>query len=65
MEEQEFMFFLTGGIGVENKLENPAEDWLTKKAWDEICHIEALPKLKGTKLIESLLLCTFSNIHCF
>ena len=39
LDRDEFMFFLTGGIGLENKLANPAPTWLTEKSWDEICRM--------------------------
>jgi len=36
------MFFLTGGVGLENKEENPASDWLSDKSWDELCRLDRL-----------------------
>ncbi|ESO02212.1 hypothetical protein HELRODRAFT_65497 [Helobdella robusta] len=40
---QEFTFFLTGGVGFENKLEKPAaESWLSDKSWDELCRLSDL-----------------------
>lgn len=33
------MFFLTGGVGLENKLANPAPSWLSDKSWDEVCRM--------------------------
>ncbi|VDO81995.1 unnamed protein product [Schistosoma curassoni] len=42
LEMNEFMFFLTGGVGLENKLANPANNWLSDKCWDEICRLSAL-----------------------
>ena len=39
MDYSEFMFLLTGGVGLENKLANPAPNWLSDKAWDEICRM--------------------------
>lgn len=39
LDYSEFMFFLTGGVGLENKLANPAPSWLSDKSWDEICRM--------------------------
>jgi dynein heavy chain len=39
MDGNEFMFFLTGGVGLENKLKNPAPNWLSDRSWDEICRM--------------------------
>jgi dynein heavy chain len=33
----EFMFFLTGGVGLDNSTPNPDPSWLSKKMWDETC----------------------------
>lgn len=46
LDREEFMFFLTGGVGLENKLVNPAPTWLTDKSWDEICRASDLKALK-------------------
>ncbi|WAR27202.1 DYH12-like protein [Mya arenaria] len=46
LDRDEFMFFLTGGVGLENKLANPAPTWLTEKCWDEICRASDLKSLK-------------------
>nr|CAH8846959.1 unnamed protein product [Trichobilharzia regenti] len=42
LEMDEFLFFLTGGVGLENKLANPAAGWLSDKSWDEICRMSSL-----------------------
>ncbi len=47
LDRNEYMFFLTGGIGLENKLKNPASIWLIDKSWDEICRCNELPNFKG------------------
>jgi dynein heavy chain len=40
------MFFLTGGVGLENKLANPSPTWLTDKSWDELCRLADLKAYK-------------------
>uniref|UniRef100_A0A8B9BSN7 Dynein axonemal heavy chain 12 n=1 Tax=Anser brachyrhynchus TaxID=132585 RepID=A0A8B9BSN7_9AVES len=39
IERQEFMFLLTGGVGLKNKYKNPDPSWLPDKSWDELCLI--------------------------
>ena len=48
--QEEFMFFLTGGVGLENNIPNPGAGWLSDKNWDEICRLKNLscsPVFKG------------------
>ena len=47
LDRDEFMFFLTGGVGLENKIPNPDSKWLSDKSWDEICRMSDLPHFKG------------------
>lgn len=47
LDQAEYMFLLTGGVGLENKIKNPASDWLIDKSWDEICRLSDLPSFKG------------------
>ncbi|XP_041350374.1 dynein heavy chain 12, axonemal-like isoform X3 [Gigantopelta aegis] len=46
LKHEDFMFLLTGGVGLENKLANPAPQWLTDKSWDEICRLSDLAHFK-------------------
>ena len=47
MDHDEFMFFLTGGVGLENKIPNPDSSWLSDKSWDEICRMSDMGHFKG------------------
>uniref|UniRef100_A0A663MBB4 Dynein axonemal heavy chain 12 n=1 Tax=Athene cunicularia TaxID=194338 RepID=A0A663MBB4_ATHCN len=47
IEHQEFMFLLTGGVGLKNKYKNPDPSWLPDKSWDELCRASEIPALKG------------------
>nr|XP_021153643.1 dynein heavy chain 12, axonemal isoform X1 [Columba livia]XP_021153644.1 dynein heavy chain 12, axonemal isoform X1 [Columba livia]XP_021153645.1 dynein heavy chain 12, axonemal isoform X1 [Columba livia]XP_021153646.1 dynein heavy chain 12, axonemal isoform X1 [Columba livia]XP_021153647.1 dynein heavy chain 12, axonemal isoform X1 [Columba livia]XP_021153648.1 dynein heavy chain 12, axonemal isoform X1 [Columba livia] len=46
IEYQEFMFFLTGGVGLKNQYKNPDPSWLPDKSWDELCRASEMPALK-------------------
>ncbi|XP_069795725.1 dynein axonemal heavy chain 12 isoform X2 [Narcine bancroftii] len=46
---QEFMFLLTGGVGLQNKIKNPDPSWLQDKSWDEICRASDLQSLHGLR----------------
>uniref|UniRef100_A0A674AYD2 Dynein axonemal heavy chain 12 n=1 Tax=Salmo trutta TaxID=8032 RepID=A0A674AYD2_SALTR len=37
IEYGDFMFLLTGGVGLQNNVPNPDPHWLQDKSWDEIC----------------------------
>ncbi|XP_028438243.1 dynein heavy chain 12, axonemal isoform X1 [Perca flavescens] len=49
IEYSDFMFFLTGGVGLQNTVANPDPSWLQDKSWDEICRASELPGLQGIK----------------
>ena len=51
LDHEEFLFFLTGGVGLENKLPNPDPTWLSEKSWDEICRLTDLPNFRGLKYV--------------
>jgi dynein heavy chain len=46
LQQEEFMFCLTGGVGLENKLANPDPSWLSDKSWDEVCRMCDLPPFR-------------------
>uniref|UniRef100_A0A3Q1EXH7 Uncharacterized protein n=1 Tax=Acanthochromis polyacanthus TaxID=80966 RepID=A0A3Q1EXH7_9TELE len=42
IEYSDFMFLLTGGVGLQNTIANPDPSWLQDKSWDEICRANEL-----------------------
>ncbi|XP_010215324.1 PREDICTED: dynein heavy chain 12, axonemal [Tinamus guttatus] len=49
IERQEFMFLLTGGVGLKNQYKNPDPSWLPDKSWDELCRANEIPAFKGLR----------------
>ncbi|XP_029291775.1 dynein heavy chain 12, axonemal [Cottoperca gobio] len=49
IEFSDFMFFLTGGVGLQNTVANPDPSWLQDKSWDETCRASELSGLQGIK----------------
>uniref|UniRef100_A0A8D2NCT6 Dynein axonemal heavy chain 12 n=1 Tax=Zonotrichia albicollis TaxID=44394 RepID=A0A8D2NCT6_ZONAL len=45
IEHQEFMFLLTGGVGLKNEHKNPDPSWLSDKSWDELCRASEFPAM--------------------
>ncbi len=48
INEANLMFFLTGGVMLDNPHAKPAE-WLSPKAWNEICTMDGMPSFAGIR----------------
>uniref|UniRef100_A0A8C9MKB7 Dynein axonemal heavy chain 12 n=1 Tax=Serinus canaria TaxID=9135 RepID=A0A8C9MKB7_SERCA len=46
IQHQEFMFLLTGGVGLKNEHKNPDPSWLSDKSWDELCRASEFPAME-------------------
>uniref|UniRef100_A0A670IHN2 Dynein axonemal heavy chain 12 n=1 Tax=Podarcis muralis TaxID=64176 RepID=A0A670IHN2_PODMU len=49
IEHQEFMFLLTGGVGLKSKHKNPDPSWIQDKSWDELCRASDMTAFKGLR----------------
>ena len=43
INEQEWLFLLTGGVAMNNNFSNPADSWLGNSEWGEICRLANIP----------------------
>lgn len=49
LEEELWVFLLTGGVALDNPYPNPDPSWLTDKSWNEIVRASLLPGLEKLK----------------
>ena len=49
VDHAEWMFLLTGGVGLVNTNDNPAKAWLPSPSWDQLCRLGDLDNFKGIK----------------
>jgi len=49
LKQSELMFFLTGGVGVDNAHENPDSSWIPKTMWDQLCRLSELDAFVGLR----------------
>ncbi|XP_072386040.1 dynein axonemal heavy chain 7 isoform X2 [Diabrotica undecimpunctata] len=47
LEENEFLFLLTGGVGGETTTPNPCPTWLLDRSWNEICRLDNISAFNG------------------
>ncbi|XP_069698472.1 dynein axonemal heavy chain 7 [Periplaneta americana] len=49
MDVPEWMFLLTGGVGLDNPYPKPVDE-MPQKSWDEWCRLDELPRFQGIRV---------------
>jgi len=49
VDEEEWLFLLTGGVGMDNPHDNPCPEWLSSPSWDLFCRLDDLSAFKGIR----------------
>ena len=67
LSQPQWIFILTGGVGLENPYKNPAP-WLSNQSWDELCRLKEVPGFEvifiNLKKINNILsICFNTNCH--
>nr|XP_029135329.1 dynein heavy chain 7, axonemal [Labrus bergylta] len=62
VDEGEWRFLLTGGVGLDNPHSNPCT-WLPKKSWDEICRLDEMESFKRLRQDMARLRNEWKNVY--
>ncbi|KAM4730848.1 dynein axonemal heavy chain 7 [Anableps anableps] len=62
VDEGEWRFLLTGGVGLDNPHANPCT-WLPKKSWDEICRLDEIESFKSFRQDLMVLLSDWKQVY--
>jgi dynein heavy chain len=49
IDAAEWLFLLTGGVGMDNPHANPGASWLADRCWAEFCRLSDLPAFNGLR----------------
>ncbi|KAM8834259.1 LOW QUALITY PROTEIN: dynein axonemal heavy chain 12-like [Synchiropus picturatus] len=49
IQHSDFLFLLTGGVGLRDAGANPQPSWLPDRSWEQMCRAERLPGLRGVR----------------
>jgi len=49
VDDDEWRFLLTGGVGLANTHSNPVSSWLPAQSWDQLCRLDQLPAFRNIR----------------